>query len=363
MAYSLLSVSGRPHKRIASAAAFLRGYHASYPLHDMERQHMTLLVLVRLACSVALGAYSYHQNPANEYLLLHATPAWQALELLWGADEARRVSLQHALDRVWNQACDGTTSGDPCACHDLDFPDPSLPDPLQSVRVTNESLSTSATNIASSSPDCKKVKLDSPKPVITFVTGNKKKLEEVQRILAADTTDAWFTLHNRALDLPEWQGDVSSIAREKCRLASQQVQGPVLTEDTSLCFHALNGLPGPYIKWFLDSCGHGGLNRMLDGFDDRSAYAQTVVALSLGPQYEPILFDGRTEGTIVLPRGSLDFGWDPIFEPLEGQGKTYAEMSKDEKDAISHRSRAFAQLKAYLQSDQTRAMFVNSSSD
>jgi inosine triphosphate pyrophosphatase len=223
-------------------------------------------------------------------------------------------------------------------------------------------------------------------PVVTFVTGNANKLEEVKRILqtangdnnanrgTAATRTARLPLHlvNKSLDLPELQGDdVLAIAREKCLVASQKVGGgAVIIEDTSLCFNALHGLPGPYIKWFLDSCGHDGLNRMLAGFDDKTAYAQTVVAYCPGTNaadattpavnaVDVVIFSGRTNGTIVPARGKLDFGWDPIFEPFESvsssddgskdeKKKTYAEMTKDEKDSISHRSRAFLHLREYL---------------
>ena len=60
-------------------------------------------------------------------------------------------------------------------------------------------------------------------------------------------------------------------------------------------------------------------------------------------------FDGRTAGVIVPARGPSDFGWDPVFEPSEGAGgKTYAEMEKDEKNAISHRGKALDQLRNWL---------------
>ena len=71
-----------------------------------------------------------------------------------------------------------------------------------------------------------------------------------------------------------------------------------------------------------------------------------------GPGKPVVTFDGRTEGKIVLPRGSLDFGWDPIFNPDEGDGLTYAEMTKKGKDAISHRQRAFSQLRAYFKEQE-----------
>jgi len=192
---------------------------------------------------------------------------------------------------------------------------------------------------------------------ITFVTGNKNKLLEVQRLISSDQGKSVpFDLTNAKLDLPELQGSPEEIAREKCKTAANLLQSAVMTEDTSLCFHALNGLPGAYIKWFLDGLGHDGLNKMLQGFGDNRAYAQTIIAFSPGPGKEVHLFDGRTEGRIVPPRGSLDFGWDPIFEPLEEEcesggidkGNTYAEMTKDNKNKISHRSRSFEKFRQYL---------------
>eukprot|EP00529_Nitzschia_sp_RCC80_P001324 CAMPEP_0113517278 /NCGR_PEP_ID=MMETSP0014_2-20120614/42141_1 /TAXON_ID=2857 /ORGANISM="Nitzschia sp." /LENGTH=93 /DNA_ID=CAMNT_0000414399 /DNA_START=56 /DNA_END=333 /DNA_ORIENTATION=- /assembly_acc=CAM_ASM_000159 len=92
---------------------------------------------------------------------------------------------------------------------------------------------------------------------------NRKILLQARWILNKGGSEVPFEITNKKIDLPELQGDPVEIAKEKCRLASKQVNGPVFTEDTSLCFNALNGLPGPYIKWFLESLGHDGLNRML----------------------------------------------------------------------------------------------------
>jgi len=84
------------------------------------------------------------------------------------------------------------------------------------------------------------------KPVITFVTGNKNKLEEVKQILSSHgEASTPFEITNKKIDLPELQGrDPVKIAKEKCRLAAKNINGAVFTEDTSLCFNALNGLPG-----------------------------------------------------------------------------------------------------------------------
>ncbi|WFD27952.1 adenylate kinase [Malassezia nana] len=156
--------------------------------------------------------------------------------------------------------------------------------------------------------------------VITFVTGNKNKLREVQNILGSSPNSSW-TLESKPLDVPEVQGTTQDVARAKCRSAAQQLQGPCLTEDTALSFHALGGLPGPYIKDFLQTLGLDGLNRLLTGFDDKSATAICTFAYCEGPGAEPILFEGKTLGRIVPPRGPTHFGWDPVFE-VDGHDKT-----------------------------------------
>lgn len=93
----------------------------------------------------------------------------------------------------------------------------------------------------------------SPKRKLTFVTGNKKKLEEVQQLLLSSGGDSElpFDITNQKIDLPELQGDPIDIAREKCSVAAKEINGPVFTEDTSLCFNALNSLPGPYVSSFI----------------------------------------------------------------------------------------------------------------
>ncbi|MQL73100.1 hypothetical protein Taro_005434 [Colocasia esculenta] len=163
---------------------------------------------------------------------------------------------------------------------------------------------------------------------VTFVTGNAKKLEEVRAILGNS-----IPFRSLKLDLPELQGEPEEISKEKARLAAMQINGPVLVEDTCLCFNALNGLPG--------------LNNILKAYEDKSAYAMCIFSLSLGPSIEPITFCGKTHGKIVPPRGPTDFGWDPIFQP-DGYEQTYAEMPKDEKNQISHRSKALAMMRSHF---------------
>ncbi|XP_066587713.1 inosine triphosphate pyrophosphatase [Prorops nasuta] len=183
---------------------------------------------------------------------------------------------------------------------------------------------------------------------ITFVTGNAKKLEEFVAILGKNFPRK---MTNMKIDLPEFQGEIEEICKEKCKVAARMVKGPVVIEDTCLCFNAYKGLPGPYIKWFLDSIGPEGLYKMLHGWEDKTAEAICTFAYCAGGEEDPvILFQGRTRGTIVDPRGPRDFGWDPCFQPA-GFEKTYAELPKEEKNKISHRSKALHELKKYFLND------------
>ncbi|KAL1411562.1 nucleoside triphosphate pyrophosphohydrolase ham1 [Vanrija albida] len=180
-----------------------------------------------------------------------------------------------------------------------------------------------------------------------FVTGNANKLREVQQILQAG--DSGVTCTSQSVDVPELQGTTQEVAIAKVKAAAEKIGGPCVTEDTALCFDALNGLPGPYIKDFMGAVGHDGLNKLLVGFGNTKATALCTFAYSAGPGAEPVLFEGRTEGNIVPARGGPGFGWDPTFQPVESNGLTYAEMKPEDKNKISHRYRALEKLKAYLQ--------------
>jgi len=248
MAYAMITSFGKGsggRNGLAAAALLLSGFSKEYELNAEETALLKHLVACRLALSVTFGNYSYKQQPWNEYLLLHAEPAWAALRMLWRSDAARVRELFEAA-----------TSG--------------------SLSVS-DAIAMAHAICAEGSPAPKRTP-----STVTFVTGNAKKLEEVVAILAAGG-DLPFRVVNQKIDLPELQGSPEDVAVEKCRLAAQEVQGPVMCEDTSLCFNALGGLPGVYIKWFLGALGHDGLNQMLAGFDDKTAYAQCVFAYADGP--------------------------------------------------------------------------------
>ena len=137
MAYSMLSAYGKPGRSISAAAAILRGFHLKNPLTKTEREHLVLLVACRLACSVTLGAYSYQQNPENKYLLLHAEPAWKALEFIWGNDQAKRKKIELAVNHLFSMACKPAKVDENGVidCVDISIPDAFILDWLESVNV------------------------------------------------------------------------------------------------------------------------------------------------------------------------------------------------------------------------------------
>eukprot|EP00164_Ancoracysta_twista_P003803 GFYU01005099.1.p1 GENE.GFYU01005099.1~~GFYU01005099.1.p1 ORF type:complete len:183 (+),score=70.89 GFYU01005099.1:35-583(+) len=177
---------------------------------------------------------------------------------------------------------------------------------------------------------------------VCFVTGNAKKLEEVKAIIGDS-----LELTNKKIDLPELQGDPEEVSKEKAKLAAAELGGPALVEDTCLCYNALKGLPGPYIKWFLDKTGLEGLVKILAGYDDKSAYALCTFSYCEGPGKEPVTFSGKTDGKIVEARGPTNFGWDPVFQP-DGFDQTFAEMDAETKNSISHRKRALEAVKEHF---------------
>ncbi|EME81836.1 uncharacterized protein MYCFIDRAFT_154492 [Pseudocercospora fijiensis CIRAD86] len=188
---------------------------------------------------------------------------------------------------------------------------------------------------------------------LNFITGNANKLSEVQAILSKTPVQ----LQSQNVELVEIQGTIEEISKDKARRAADAIKGPVLVEDTCLCFDAFDELPGPYVKWFLKALGVKKFHLLLAGFEDKSAQAVCTFAYSEGPGMEPIVFQGRTNGRIVEARGPADFGefwiepaitangWDACFEY---EGQTYAEMPKEEKNLISHRGKALQKLIAWL---------------
>ena len=172
---------------------------------------------------------------------------------------------------------------------------------------------------------------------LKFVTSNTDKVREVSDILECSLDQV------SGLNIDEIQdSDIEKIVSHKAKQAFDALRCPVLVEDSGLIFTAWNGLPGALVKWFELSVGCHGLLKMLEGFDNREAFAVCVAAVFDGQ--EMLLAKGERKGEIARSmRGENGFGWDVIFIP-EHHEKTYAEMNFNEKNVISHRRMAFEKL-------------------
>ncbi len=178
---------------------------------------------------------------------------------------------------------------------------------------------------------------------IVFITGNKDKLREVQALIPA--------VQGLDLDLTEIQEiDAHKIITAKLTEAQKYHAGPFIVENTSLSLDAMNGLPGPLVKWFLKTIGVEGIYKLTESFESTRAMARTLIGYA---DEEGIhFFEGSLLGTLVPPRGTDGFGWDAIFQP-DGSEKTFAEMTPEEKSQCSMRKRAVEGLRRYLEQGES----------
>jgi XTP/dITP diphosphohydrolase len=176
---------------------------------------------------------------------------------------------------------------------------------------------------------------------VLFVTKNREKFRELAAIL-----EQWgIELELTRLDLPELRADrIELVAREKARAAWQRVKKPVIVEDSGLFIRALGGFPGTFSSWCYEKIGNEGILKLMVGVDDRRAKFCSAIAYCAGG--EVYLFVGTRWGQIAHRRkGRGGWGFDPIFIP-QGHSTTYGQMSRAEKNRISHRflaAKKFAQ--------------------
>ena len=177
-----------------------------------------------------------------------------------------------------------------------------------------------------------------------FITGNQHKANYLAKLLD-------IPLEHRKINLDEIQSvSLEEIVTHKVKQAYEIAKRPVLVEDVALSFSALNGLPGPFVKFFVDADnGLENLCRMLDGFSDRSAVAECVFGYYDGRRLE--LFKGRLEGTVPNhPTGEVGFGWDKIFCPDGYNGRTRAEFTPEEDEQTYVKIKPIAEVKTFLNS-------------
>ncbi len=188
---------------------------------------------------------------------------------------------------------------------------------------------------------------ESGQETVYFVTTNPNKFEEVSLVLSE------YGIPVSRLDMKrlEIQADsVEEIATTSVAQASRSIALPHFVEDAGLFIEALNGFPGPYSAYVHKKLGIAGILTLMQNIHDRRAEFRSSIAASR-PGGQPVCFLGVSQGTIVEEaRGTHGFGFDPIFEPDGGGGRTFGEMTVEEKGLYSHRARATREFaRWYLQ--------------
>lgn len=191
---------------------------------------------------------------------------------------------------------------------------------------------------------------------LVFATNNAHKLQEVRQILGNRFEVVGLSDIGCHEDIPETAETLEGNALQKARYVKEHYGIDCFADDTGLEVKVLNNAPGVHSARYAELFGKGNthdsnanmnlLLRNLENKNDRSARFRTVIALIYkGEEY---LFEGIVEGKILRERhGNEGFGYDPIFEPEE-RGCSFAEMTPEEKNAISHRGRATQKLAAFL---------------
>ena len=174
-----------------------------------------------------------------------------------------------------------------------------------------------------------------------FVTSNEGKIKEAEMILG-------IPIKPIRADLEEIQSlELEEIVKAKARKAFELIQKPLFVDDVGFYIEAWNGFPGPFIKHLCDAVGNEGLLKMMKNEINRKIIVKAAIGFHNGK--EVITFIGEVKGTLAgESRGQGGWGWDPIFIPSHTD-KTYAELTVEEKNAVSHRREALEIFKKYLQ--------------
>ncbi|HNP79320.1 MAG TPA: non-canonical purine NTP pyrophosphatase [Candidatus Pacearchaeota archaeon] len=171
--------------------------------------------------------------------------------------------------------------------------------------------------------------------MIYFVTTNINKFKEVRSVIE--------DVEQLSISLSEIQDiDAKEIVKKKLLEALEHTEKEIIVEDTSLYLDCLEGLPGPFVKWFPRHL----LVEITEKMGNNKARAKTIIGYAENKE-NMYFFEGEIHGNIVKEKGESFFGWDPIFVP-KGESLTFAQMGTEKKNKISMRRIALDKLKEFL---------------
>ncbi|GJL70881.1 MAG: non-canonical purine NTP pyrophosphatase [Nitrosomonas sp.] len=197
--------------------------------------------------------------------------------------------------------------------------------------------------------------IQTPLTKLVIASNNKGKLHEIRSLLDPLRIEVFTQSEFKIPEVDEPFHTFVENALTKARNASKHAGLPALADDSGICVNALNGEPGVKSARFAgepksDQRNNQKLVEALKNQADRSAYYYCIIVLLRhADDPQPIIVDGTWQGEIILePKGQGGFGYDPYFY-LPELGKTAAELPAEQKNRISHRGKALAELAAYIQ--------------
>ena len=191
--------------------------------------------------------------------------------------------------------------------------------------------------------------MEKEETIIYFVTGNIHKFYEISDLFSK--ADVKYTLEQKEAKTVEIQAtNIKEVALVKLNSIKDQINGSFFIEDAGFFVDIpLNGFPGVYSSYVMKTIGNKGILRLIDDFKGTSAHFTSIIALYFKPLDKNLFFEGTIHGKISKSvRGERGFGFDPIFIPNSISNKTFAEISTEEKNCISHRGQALKKLIKFL---------------
>ena len=201
--------------------------------------------------------------------------------------------------------------------------------------------------------------MEKEKETIYFITGNISKFNEIKNLFQKE--DLYCELKQNTIKTTEIQ---ASSLKEVALFKLNSVRGKMINsffiEDAGFFVDTpLNGFPGVYSKYVLNTIGNKGILNLIKDYRGTKAHFKAVIALYFQPINETLLFEGVVEGKVAKNiRGRGGFGFDPIFIPNEFPNRTFAELTIEEKNLVSHRGKAWRKLVEFLKKSNNNSQNV-----
>ncbi len=191
------------------------------------------------------------------------------------------------------------------------------------------------------------------KEIIYFITGNNHKFKEIKKLFKKEEID-YYLKQKTAATIEVQASNIKEVALFKLNSIKPKFNNSYFVEDAGFFIDdPLKGFPGVYSKFVLNTIGNKGILKLINDYWNTVAHFEAVIALYFQPLDKIFTFEGSVEGKVSKEiKGTNGFGYDPIFIPNGLSNNTFGELSIEEKNAISHRAKAWQKMLIFLRKHQ-----------